>query len=120
MKLLATQEELEQLLGRAPVPEGVRVPDLSIIYFTATWCGACRRLDMAAIEAAFPEANWLKCDVDANNYSSGFCGVRTIPAFVIIYKGKATAPYGNSNTAQVMTWIHTKLVEMGCRGATSS
>jgi thioredoxin 1 len=104
MKYLETQEELEILLGKnpdVPAPTGVHV-----IYFTANWCGACRSLDMEALVAAFPQVNWLKCDVDRNTYSPGFCGVRAIPSFMFIRNGKAEGPlFQHNKNANVAAWL---------------
>lgn len=105
MKLLISHEEFEQMLGKQPAPEGVTFPRFTVVYFTANWCGACRRLDWAAIEAATPDVNWLKCDVDANNYTGGYCGVRAIPSFVVIADQKPSGPFTNSSTETVINWV---------------
>ena len=120
MKEGITQEEVEQLLRRRPAPEGETVPSLAIIYFTAKWCTACKKLDLPRIIAAasaFPEgaaaaavatatpATWYKCDADENTYTPGFCGVRSLPSFMIIRGGTAIGPYGSSNTEKVIQWL---------------
>ena len=104
-----TQEEFEQLIGVQPVPEGTTVPPFSVIYFTATWCGACRRLDMPALEAALPEVNWLKCDVDQNNYTGGYCGVRSIPSFIIVKDKKVSEIFQSTSNDAVEKWIRANL-----------
>ena len=104
MKLLETQEQFEILIGRgdhdAPVPNGT-----TIIYFTATWCGACRRLNLDALEAALPSVTFLKCDVDMNNYTPGYCGVRAIPTFILIHNGAIVNSIQNNDTSKVLAWI---------------
>jgi thioredoxin 1 len=109
MKYLMTQEEFEQLTGVQPVPEGTTVPPLSVIYFTATWCGACRRLNMPALEAALPEVNWLKCDVDQNNYTGGYCGVRSIPSFIIVKNKKVSEIFQSTSNDAVEKWIRANM-----------
>jgi len=109
MKYLITQEEFEQLTGVQPVPEGTTVPPFSVIYFTATWCGACRRLNMPALEAALPEVNWLKCDVDQNNYTGGYCGVRSIPSFIIVKNKKVSEIFQSTSNDAVEKWIRANL-----------
>ena len=104
-----TQEEFEQLTGVQPVPEGTTVPPFSVIYFTATWCGACRRLDMPALEAALPEVNWLKCDVDQNNYTGGYCGVRSIPSFIIVKNKKVSEIFQSTSNDAVEKWIRSQM-----------
>ena len=96
-----TQEEFEQLIGVQPVPLGVVLPPLTVVYFTATWCGPCRRLDMNHLETSFPEVNWLKCDVDQNNYTPGYCGVRGIPTFLLISNKKIVHTFTSSDTDMV-------------------
>jgi thioredoxin 1 len=109
MKYLMTQEEFEQLTGVQPVPEGTTVPPFSVIYFTATWCGACRRLNMPALEAALPEVNWLKCDVDQNNYTGGYCGVRSIPSFIIVKNKKVSEIFQSTSNDAVEKWIRSQM-----------
>jgi thioredoxin 1 len=109
MKYLMTQEEFEQLTGVQPVPEGTTVPPFSVIYFTATWCGACRRLNMPALEAALPEVNWLKCDVDQNNYTGGYCGVRSIPSFIIVKNKKVSEIFQSTSNDAVEKWIRANM-----------
>jgi thioredoxin 1 len=104
-----TQEEFEQLTGVQPVPEGATVPPFSVIYFTATWCGACRRLNMPALEAALPEVNWLKCDVDQNNYTGGYCGVRSIPSFIIVKNKKVSEIFQSTSNDAVEKWIRSQM-----------
>jgi len=104
-----TQEEFEQLTGVQPVPEGTTVPPFSVIYFTATWCGACRRLNMPALEAALPEVNWLKCDVDQNTYTGGYCNVRSIPSFIIVKNKKVSEIFQSTSNDAVEKWIRANL-----------
>lgn len=104
-----TQEEFEQLTGVQPVPEGTTVPTFSVIYFTASWCGACRRLNMPALEAALPEVNWLKCDVDQNNYTGGYCGVRSIPSFIIVKNKKVSEIFQSTSNDAVEKWIRANM-----------
>ena len=109
MKYLMSQEEFEKLIGRQPLPEGETLPPFTVIYFTATWCGACRRLNMPELEEAFPEVNWLKCDVDQNNYTPGYCGVKSIPAFLIVKDKAVLGPFTSSSNDKVKEWITSNL-----------
>jgi thioredoxin-like negative regulator of GroEL len=109
MKPLISQIEFEQLIGLQEPDAGVTIPDVTVVYFTASWCSACRRLDLDAIEKATPGVNWLKCDVDANNYTPGYCGVRSIPAFLMV-KNKSISPvFQSSTTEKVIEWVTTQL-----------
>lgn len=109
MKYLMTQEEFEQLIGVQPVPEGTTLPPFTVIYFTAGWCGACRRLDMPALEKALPEVNWLKCDVDQNNYTGGYCGVRSIPSFIAVKNKKVSEIFQSTSNEKVENWVRSQM-----------
>lgn len=103
MKYLMTQEEFEILIGKnqdVPAPAGV-----TVIYFTATWCGACRSIKTDALEAAMPSVTWLKCDVDQNNYTSGYCGVRAIPTFLVVKDSKVLGTLQANQNEKVLAWV---------------
>ncbi|NBV77507.1 thioredoxin [bacterium] len=105
MKYLMTQEEFEQLIGLQPVPVGTSLPASTVIYFTATWCSACRRLNIPALEKSFPDIQWLTCDVDQNNYTPGYCGVRSIPTFLLIQDKKVVSTFQSSTNEKVEEWL---------------
>ena len=104
-----TQEEFETLLGRGEYPNET-VPSFTVIYFTATWCGACRALDMPALEAAHPNVNWLKCDVDQNTYTPGYCSIRAIPSFVAIKDKIFVGSFQSTKNENVSKWINETLL----------
>jgi thioredoxin-like negative regulator of GroEL len=107
MILLESQEQLESLLR----PQPAERPQTTCIYFTAAWCGACKALDLEAIQAAAP-MQWLKCDIDANKYSAGYCGVRSIPAFLVLHKGKVAGKLNSNQTAKVSAWLQTVMEDL--------
>jgi thioredoxin-like negative regulator of GroEL len=116
MEYLKSQEDLEILLGFQPQDGLVPQPKTTCIYFTAEWCGACKALDLEAIQAAGAQTNksvqWLKCDIDKNNYSPGYCGVRSIPAFVVIHNKKLVATLKSNKTEKAVAWLQTVLEDL--------
>lgn len=104
-----TQEEFEQLIGVQPVPDNTPVPAFSVIYFTAPWCGACRRLNIPALEQALPTVNWLKCDIDQNTYTGGYCGIRAIPTFLIVKNMKVGETLQSTSNEKVEEWIRSHM-----------
>ena len=100
MKFLS-HEEFEVLIGRQPTTESL--PDLTVIWFTATWCGPCKRINMDALQKF--RANWMKCDIDQNDYTAGFCGIRSVPSFLVVYKKKVLATKSSSNTSEILEWL---------------
>ena len=101
---LQTQDQLEALLQRGEFVHA-QVSPVVVVYFTAEWCGACRRLNLQKILQTFPNFKWYVCDVDENNYSAGYCGVRSIPSFMTIINGKPSQVFTNSDTDSVIYWI---------------
>jgi len=103
MTLLLNQEDFEVLLGRVPTDKPI--PPLVVLYFTASWCKACKKLDLDAIQGILPNATWMKCDIDQNDYTPGFCGIRSIPTFLVIRETKIMGQLSNSNTEAVVEWL---------------
>ena len=101
---LKDQEQFESVIWRPEKPTNL----LFFIYFTAKWCSACKRLNLDEIlesQASNPMVYFYKCDMDENDYTGPYCGVRSMPTFVAIYKGKVLDKLSNSNTEAVKSWI---------------
>ena len=83
----------------------------TLIYFTADWCGACKRVDWDFLLEEFPDLSVYRCDVDVNKYTPGFCGVRSIPSFILLLPGskQVTPLFQSADTAKIATWIMTTL-----------
>ncbi len=106
---LPSHEFFESLLVRPSnieLPRPDKVAPLVIVYFTADWCGACKRLDIPALMYAREDAVWYKCDVDDNHYTPGYCGVRSIPSFQAVVKGQALPLFGSSSNQAVADWLN--------------
>lgn len=48
---------------------------------------------------------WYDCDVDENDYTPGYCGVKGIPCFMPIINGKPLPLYAQSDTQKVAEWM---------------
>jgi thiol-disulfide isomerase/thioredoxin len=67
MKYLLNHLEFELLLGRGELAETQKPYEgFTIVYFTATWCGACKHLDMDALEEATTGIQWLVLELQAH------------------------------------------------------
>jgi len=106
MNLLPDHEYFEALLSKRTDERLPSIPPFAVVYFTAKWCGACKRLDLPKIVSGFPAVTFLKCDIDENDYTAGFCGIRSIPSFVAIKRGKFLETFGSSDTQAVGEWIY--------------
>ena len=83
---LEDQLVLESLLSRGNPKYKATFP-LVVIYFTASWCRACRAVSIPELMGLRQDIKWYKCDVDDNQYSPSYCGVSAIPAFQAIVNG---------------------------------
>lgn len=104
MKALASHTDFEKMIGRSPLDPGETIPPAIIIYFGASWCGPCQRIDLVRLEQSTPHITWLKCDVDQNDYTGGFCGVRRIPGFVAVANKSVVGTVQLSNTEKILEW----------------
>ena len=100
---LQTQEEFETLYKDTVLKSPI------LIYFTASWCGACKRLDWDCLKEEFPDVPIYICDIDQNKYTPGYCGVRSIPNFVLMPPSKKLEQFQSSETAKVATWLYKSL-----------
>ena len=96
------QEHFEKIIRRAPLEEGESIPRYIVVYFTATWCGPCRSVRPAELEARLPMVTWLKCDIDQNDYTAGYCGIRSIPTFLVIRDGKIKGQFSLISTDSIL------------------
>jgi len=96
------QDHFEKMIGRAPLEDGESIPRYIVVYFTATWCGPCRSVRPAELEAALPTVTWLKCDIDQNDYTAGYCGVRSIPSFLVIKDMKIMGKFSATDTESIL------------------
>ena len=103
MIALQTQEEFEKLYKETPLKSPI------LIYFTASWCGACKRLDWNFLKEEFPDLPIYICDIDQNKYTPGYCGVRSIPNFVLMPPSKKLEQFQSSETSKVASWLFNSL-----------
>lgn len=101
MMPLQTQALFEDLLNKDKENKGAVV-----VYFTASWCGACKRLDLDALQDSNKDVRWYKCDIDENKYTLGYCGLKSIPSFAFIKDGKFLGKFSSSNTELVKDMIN--------------
>lgn len=117
---LHTQEQFETDIFMPATPSSVPYP--ICIQFSASWCGPCKKINSDFLVEEFSASagstppnhsemrhahvTFYKCDIDENKYTPGYCGVRSIPNFVLITgPKKLVGPFQSSDTAKIATWI---------------
>jgi thiol-disulfide isomerase/thioredoxin len=112
---LETQEQFEELLrprtnnrNTIQMQEEKKYAPCVGIAFGASWCGPCRRIDKDLLASKTPFVKWYYCDVDVNNYTLGYCGLKSIPSFILIQDGHVnTNMLSNvANLDSVIDWVN--------------
>ena len=102
MEELLTQSQFEELYND-------KTKDITfIVYFTAAWCGPCKALDTNSIAVAATARNIpiYKCDYVKNEYTVGYCGIRSFPTFIFMKPRKPLSEIKSNNTLEVVEWIN--------------
>lgn len=77
-----------------------------VVCFSAKWCGPCQTLNKKHIVSKTPGVKWYSCDVDENDVTLGYCGLRGIPGFCLIKDGMfKDKKQGAANEEDVLTWL---------------
>ena len=101
MMVPLTQPHLEATLSsRTP-------PFLIVIYFTAKWCGPCKSVNLNRVVNYRKGIDWYLCDVDENDYSAGYCQVRSVPSWLAVHRGKPLPLFQSSNDLEICRWLST-------------
>lgn len=77
--------------------------------FTATWCGPCKRIGptFEALALEFPQADFVKVDVDENQETAAACGITAMPTFKTYKSGKEVATMKGADDAALRQMVST-------------
>jgi thioredoxin-like negative regulator of GroEL len=99
---LPSQEFFESLIKKnPPVPHDPYI----VVKFGADWCNPCKKIDKQYLLNLSDKIKWFDCDIDDNDYTAGYCGVRQIPAFLAIVNGQPQPLFVSSDTMKVAEWM---------------
>jgi thioredoxin-like negative regulator of GroEL len=99
---LPSQEFFESLIKKNPA---VPHDPICIVRFSAGWCQPCKRIDTNLLLSLSDKIKWYLCDLDENDYTPGYCGVKSIPCFLAIVNGAPQPIFQSSDTMKVIEWI---------------
>jgi thioredoxin 1 len=98
MRELNTREELE-------IAADSKTPTL--VWYSANWCGPCRRINATTVEDAATKAGitFAHCDVDKVSMAVHIHSISRIPTFVLFRDGREVQRLGSADTAEITAWI---------------
>jgi thiol-disulfide isomerase/thioredoxin len=77
-----------------------------VVCFTAKWCGPCQQLNKKLLVDLTPNVKWYSVDIDINKTTLGYCGLQSIPSFVIINDGLfKDRRSGGGKIADILLWL---------------
>lgn len=80
-----SRSELETKLNAA-----AKLSRLTVLYFTATWCGPCRHISpvYASLAGKYPNVVFLKVDIDETRDVASQYNISSVPTFFFLKNGK--------------------------------
>ncbi|KAJ3030022.1 UNVERIFIED_CONTAM: hypothetical protein HDU68_010371 [Siphonaria sp. JEL0065] len=83
---------------------------LSIVDFTATWCGPCKMVAprFEALADKYPNVSFLKVDVDQQRNIAGTYGVRAMPTFMFFQNGQKLDEVVGADIGRVESLVYMK------------
>ncbi|MBQ7266271.1 MAG: thioredoxin [Firmicutes bacterium] len=90
----------------------VEASKVSVVDFSATWCGPCKMLAPVFHEIAeeYENVDFYSCDVDENNELAAKFGIMSVPTLMVFEKGKAVDSLsGFRPKEQLKDWIDSSI-----------
>lgn len=78
-----------------------------LLYFTATWCGPCKRIS-PVIHDKFTKINDLqiyKVDIDENEKLCDMYNIKSVPTFILIHNKDIKMTYNGSDSVELLNNI---------------
>lgn len=104
IEALDDQQLFESFLSRSNPAFKAKYP-IIVVYFTANWCRACKNVNVPELMALRSDIKWFKVDMDENEYTGAYCGVKSIPSFQAIINGVPLQLKGTSDMIALREFI---------------
>ncbi|KAJ3120250.1 hypothetical protein HK100_012883 [Physocladia obscura] len=98
-----------EISSAAQFDEYINRSSLTVVDFTAAWCGPCKAVAprFAALAAQNKTCNFLKVDVDQNRDIASTYGVRAMPTFMVFKNGEKIDEVVGADLRRVESLIET-------------
>lgn len=86
----SADENVLVVATRGAFDKAVASGDLVLLYFTASWCGPCKKIYpyLADLSSRYVQISFIKVDVDELEEAAAEYRINAMPTFVLLHKGK--------------------------------
>ena len=90
---------VKQLATKAEFDAEIASDKLTVVDFTATWCGPCQRIapKFEEMSNTYSDCQFVKVDVDANAETAQACGISCMPTFHFYKAGQKVDEMSGAN-----------------------
>lgn len=99
---------MKELTSREILEAEISNPTSStLVWYSASWCNPCRRIDATAVQnaASVARITFAHCDVDKVPMAVHLHSISRIPTFVLFREGNELARLNSANTDEIIAWI---------------
>ncbi len=98
---------MKQVKTQAAFDAAIAAPELTVVDFSATWCGPCKAIApyVSSLADEYTDVNFVKVDIDQLEGVAAAYGVRGVPTFVFFRSGQALTQFSGANKAKLLQTV---------------